>query len=184
MRLHDRTVGCARSAQTSAENDKDSVATDKLTLLRFFNVTAWLSPQVPDHADIGAYSQSVTASVYKIAAQNMPRLIVMAAFGQEEVKVNMQYFMEQLERAERTLTQADVAMLDNIMAKDRGPFLYWLLNERFPSEDSRCGQLSGHSRNPLCRCHAHAEMMHIEKRARTHVACTAHMRTHMHAVRA
>ena len=186
LRRYDRTVGCARSAQTSAENDKDSVATDKLTLLRFFNVTAWLSPQIPDHADIGAYSQSVTASVYKIAAQNMPRLIVMAAFGQEEVKVNMQYFMEQLERAERTLTQADVAMLDNIMAKDRGPFLYWLLNERFPSEDSRCGQLSGLNRNPLCRACTHvlAEMMYIEIRARTHVVCTAPMRTHMHAARA
>ncbi len=102
----------------------------KLTLVRFFNCTAWLSPQIPDHADIGAYSQSVTASVYKIAAQNMPRLILMAAFGQEEVKTNMQYFMEQLERAEHTLSKADVAMLDNISSKDRGPFLYWLLNER------------------------------------------------------
>jgi hypothetical protein len=39
--------------------------------------------------------------------------------------------MDNWERAERRFTKDDLALVEQIDAKDRGPFLYWLINERF-----------------------------------------------------
>lgn len=60
----------------------------------------------------------------------MPRLLLVSAFGHEDVAQNVKYFLEQLEHAENVLSSEEVAVLDNLVAKDRGPFLYWLVNER------------------------------------------------------
>jgi hypothetical protein len=79
---------------------------------------------------MGAYSKSLTALTYKQAAQRMPRLILMSAFGEAELAQNMVYFLEHLEQAERLLTEKDLRLLENVMVKDRGPLLYWLINER------------------------------------------------------
>jgi hypothetical protein len=64
----------------------------------------------------------------------MPRLILMSAFGEAELAQNMVYFLEHLEQAEHTLTEKDLRLLDNIILKDRGPMLYWLINERASTE--------------------------------------------------
>ena len=111
----------------------------KLTGL--FCISSWLAPYIPDHADIGSYSQSmqpeatitttshnslsssnsgwhkrqantspdadadalshapavdsalagVMSRVYKRAAEDMPRLMLVAIFGKEEVARNLQY---------------------------------------------------------------------------------------------
>ena len=42
----------------------------------------------------------------------------------------MQSFIEQWESAEETLSDDDTKLLRNLNKKDRGPFLYWLINER------------------------------------------------------
>ena len=60
----------------------------------------------------------------------MPRLLLMSAFGDSELAQNMVYFLEHLEQAEHTLTEKDLRLLTNISVKDRGPILYWLINER------------------------------------------------------
>ena len=60
----------------------------------------------------------------------MPRLLLMSAFGDSELAQNMVYFLEHLEQAEHTLTEKDLRLLSNISVKDRGPILYWLINER------------------------------------------------------
>ena len=89
-----------------------------------------LAPLIPDYAELGAYSKSLTAKTYKQAAQRMPRLILMSVFGDSELAKNMAYFLEHLEQAEHTLAEKDLELLENVMFKDRGPLLYWLINER------------------------------------------------------
>jgi hypothetical protein len=99
-----------------------------------FCLSAWTASLIPDHADIGAYSNSVKSRIYKKAAEQMPRLLLVSAFGHEDVAQNVKYFLEQLEHAENVLSNEELAVIDNLMAKDRGPFLFWLVNERILSE--------------------------------------------------
>ena len=87
------------------------------------------APHIPDTADIGAYSQHVAARIYKHAAAQMPKMILEAAFGEEHVATSMRAFFAQWEQAEETLSDDDVRILDNVIQKDRGPFLFWLVNE-------------------------------------------------------
>jgi hypothetical protein len=87
------------------------------------------APHIPDTADIGAYSQHVAARIYKHAAAQMPKMILEAAFGEEHVAISMRAFFAQWEQAEETLSDDDVRILDNVIQKDRGPFLFWLVNE-------------------------------------------------------
>jgi hypothetical protein len=60
----------------------------------------------------------------------MPRLILMSAFGEAELAENMVYFLDHLEQAEHTIPEKDLRLLENITVKDRGPILFWLINER------------------------------------------------------
>ena len=59
----------------------------------------------------------------------MPRLILMSAFGESELAENMVYFLEHLEQAEHSISDKELRYLENISVKDRGPVLYWLMNE-------------------------------------------------------
>ena len=88
-----------------------------------------LAPLIPDHAELGAYSKSLTAKTYRQAAQRMPRLILMSAFGESELAENMVDFLEHLEQAEHSIPDNELRYLENISVKDRGPILYWLINE-------------------------------------------------------
>ena len=101
-------------------------------MVSLFCLTAWVGPHIPDDAAISAYSKSPEAKVFKKAAKEMPRLILAAAFGDDEVALNMKYFLEQLKNAQKTISKDDLRILDNVAGKDRGPFLYWLLEERIP----------------------------------------------------
>lgn len=92
---------------------------------------AWLAPYIPDHSEVGVYSASIGAGVYHRAASQMPRLLLVAAFGQKVVANNLKHFLAQLNQAEENLTADDVEIVSGLVAKDRGPFLYWLLNERY-----------------------------------------------------
>ena len=94
-----------------------------------FCLSAWVNAWIPDSAEIGSYSNSVTSKVYKKAAEQMPRLLLVSAFGHEDVSQNVKYFLEQLEHAENQLSNEELAVVENIVAKDRGPFLYWMVNE-------------------------------------------------------
>ena len=59
----------------------------------------------------------------------MPRLILMSAFGESELAENMVDFLEHLEQAEHSIPDNELRYLENISVKDRGPILYWLINE-------------------------------------------------------
>jgi hypothetical protein len=99
-------------------------------MVGFFNFTAWLTPHVADDAEVGVYSKTVTARIYREAADSIPRLILVAAFGQPEIVRSMQSFMQQWEQAEHSLTGDSADMIEYLDEKDRGPFLYWMINER------------------------------------------------------
>jgi len=93
-----------------------------------FCFSAWLAPFIPDYAEIGAFSKHVSSQIYKHAAERMPKLILEAAFGNAEVAQSMRKFMAQWMAAELNVSNGDLELLDQISTKDRGPFLYWLVN--------------------------------------------------------
>ena len=99
-------------------------------LAEVFCFSTWTAPVVCDYSSNGAYSNGIAARIYNQAAERMPRLLLLAAFSKKDVVQNMQGFMDNWERAESRFTKDDLALLEQIDAKDRGPFLYWLLNER------------------------------------------------------
>ena len=70
--------------QTASEEGAAKIA-------RLFSMAASLAPLIPDTADIGAYSKSLEAQTYKRIVQQMPRLIVAAAFGERLVADNMRF---------------------------------------------------------------------------------------------
>jgi hypothetical protein len=74
--------------------------------------------------------------------------------------------LEQLKNAQKTISKDDLRILDNVAGKDRGPFLYWLLEERIPI---------GWLRPP-----AHARARMHARNAVAH-ACTQHAHTHARA---
>jgi hypothetical protein len=106
---------------------KNAASESKLTGL--FCLSVWLGPYIPHDADIGAYSKTVPAKVYKLTAQLMPKLVCVAAYCNAEKRKGLLRFLEIMEAAETDLTKTDEAMVDLVTEKDRGPFLYWLLNE-------------------------------------------------------
>ena len=106
---------------------------DDAAMASIFCFAAWINPVVPDYSDIGCYSESVAAHVYREAAMKMPKLILEATFGGPEAAASLKKFMAQWQLAEETVTTTDLVMLDNLHVKDRGPFLYWLVNERASS---------------------------------------------------
>ena len=99
-------------------------------LVELFCFASWLLPHITDDAEVGVYSKTLTARVYRAAAKEMPRMILLSAFGAEPDLHNMRGFMRQWEQAEKMLTGEDYAVLGNLDEKDMGPFLFWLLNER------------------------------------------------------
>ena len=100
------------------------------SLSGLFCFSAWIGPVVASHSDVGAYSNSITAMIYKLVAERMPRLLLVAAFGKDEVGHTLKSFLDHAIDAEGRITDHDLEMVADINPKDRGPFLYWLLNER------------------------------------------------------
>ena len=89
-----------------------------------------LAEIIPDHSTIGAYSNSLQARLYKQTGQSVPNILMLAAFGGPEIANTMRHFMSLLEMAERELSKEHFAVQDSVHPKDKGPFLYWLANER------------------------------------------------------
>ena len=107
-------------------------------LLDMFRLSAWLAPHIPDTADIGAYSNGNKAKVYRQIAARLPRLLLLSSFGSLDVLKSIASFIEHMEVSESTFSDDDVAVFDLVSEKDKGPFLYWLVNERcFAREASR-----------------------------------------------
>ncbi len=96
----------------------------------FFCFCCWVAPHIPDDAEVGVYSRTSTAKVYRTAARRIPELILVAAFGEAAGVRSMQGFMRLWEHAEQTLSRDDFRLLGSLDERDHGPFLFWLLNER------------------------------------------------------
>jgi len=110
---------------------------DEASLASVFNLSARLARHIPDHAEVGAYANSVKAETYREAADGLPRLLLMSVFGDDELARNVEFFLAHLEDSRRPPSESETAishedsrMLKNIVGKDRGPFLYWLVSER------------------------------------------------------
>jgi hypothetical protein len=110
---------------------------DEASLASVFNLSARLARHIPDHAEVGAYANSVRAETYREAADGLPRLLLMSVFGDDELARNVEFFLAHLEDSRRPPSESETAisvedanMLQNIVGKDRGPFLYWLISER------------------------------------------------------
>ena len=145
---------------------------DDSKLASLFCVSAWLAPLNPDYADVSVYSQSWMAKVYSRAGKLMPRLLLEATFGHENTARKIQSFMEEWELAEKSLTKSDLLILSSIVKKDRGPFLYWLLNER-PSSVLNLAVALVRSPRRLARL-SHGTAAEL----RSHVASVPHMHNH------
>jgi hypothetical protein len=68
--------------------------------------------------------------VYHNAAKHIPKMILVASFSDKAGVKGMQRFLQQWEHAEETLSIDDSQIVDIFDERDRGPFLFWLLNER------------------------------------------------------
>ena len=60
-----------------------------------------------------------------------------------QVARSLQMFMDEWEHAEDSLSDKDIRGLDNLQAKDLGPFLYWLLNHATEAQRRRFANLVG-----------------------------------------
>jgi hypothetical protein len=99
------------------------------SMAAFFCFCCWVAPHIPDDAEVGVYSRTLAAKVYRTAARRIPEMILVAAFGEAAGVRSMQGFMRLWEHAERTLSD-DFRLLGSLDERDHGPFLFWLLNER------------------------------------------------------
>lgn len=113
-----------------ANGETGSKQQNQSTLPDLFNLAVHLGPVASDYADIGAYSKSASARLYNQIVEQVPRLVLAASFGNEHVAANMRMFMMQLLAAEQSIGDKELSIINVIVKKDRGPFLYWLLNER------------------------------------------------------
>jgi hypothetical protein len=100
------------------------------SMAAFFCFCCWVVPHIPDDAEVGVYSRTLTAKVYRTAARRIPQMILVAAFGEAAGVRSMRGFMQLWEHAERTLSRDDFRLLGSLDERDHGPFLFWLLNER------------------------------------------------------
>jgi hypothetical protein len=100
------------------------------SLAAFFCFCCWVAPHIPDDAEVGVYSSTSTAKVYRTAARRIPEMILLAAYSEAAGVRSMQGFMRLWEHAERTLSRDDFRLLGSLDERDHGPFLFWLLNER------------------------------------------------------
>jgi hypothetical protein len=98
-------------------------------LAKLFCFSVWLTPHVQNDAEVGVYSKTTAAFIYRQAAERMPRLLLVAAFAESEAVNNMRSFMDSWRKAEEMLSDEDVKVLDVLDKKDLGAFLYWSLNE-------------------------------------------------------
>ena len=108
----------------------EQLAGNEEKLADVFNLAVLLSPVVSDYAKVGCYSFDKRAVMYKQLALLLPRLVLAASFGNDEVAANIKMFMEKLLAAEESISEKEAAMIDVIVRQDRGPTFYWLLNER------------------------------------------------------
>ena len=101
-------------------------------LCGLYNLSVWVAPLIPDYAFVGAYSNDPKALAYKQAAERLPDLVALSAFGAEETTEHMRGFMDMVEGAARKndplLTPQERRIILMLDRKDRGPLLYWLLN--------------------------------------------------------
>jgi hypothetical protein len=103
---------------------------DESSLAAFFCLFRSLAPHVVDDAELSCFSRAWTAKVYHNAAKHIPKMIWVASFSDKAGVKGMQRFMQQWEHAEETLSTDDCQIVDILDERDRGPFLFWLLNER------------------------------------------------------
>jgi predicted nucleotidyltransferase len=108
----------------------DRYQTDPEKVMGLFCLSVWLAPHIPDHALVGAYSRGLVAKTYRNAASAMPRAIIEIAFGDDGTSETWKGFMDRWVQSEEMLTADDLGMLRALDEKDRGPFMYWLLQER------------------------------------------------------
>jgi hypothetical protein len=97
---------------------------------QLFVLAVRLKPHITDSSDLGVYSKSARSRIYRSLAERMPKLLMLAAYSPPSVVRSLENFMDHWELAEEHLTDVHVGILDNLDGKDRGAFLYWMLNER------------------------------------------------------
>ncbi len=83
------------------------------------------------------------------AACHIPKLVLMATFGDAIVVQSIKTFMEQWHVAEQAISQANLDTASILDIKDRGPLFFWLLNEcaiaSFPFANKRPNMRMLHS---------------------------------------
>ena len=129
-------------SETMCEDIKDTLAPralrrwlrenakDEEEVAKMFCFCARVKIHITDDSDLGVYSHSSRAKIYRGLAEQMPKLLVIATYCEPAVVRAMELFMEQWEEAEDKIGDEHCDLISAIDPKDIGPFFYWLLNER------------------------------------------------------
>jgi hypothetical protein len=103
---------------------------DEDQMAQLFVLAARLKPHICDASDIGIYSKTSKAKVYRGVAERMPKLLVLAGLSQGMLARHLELFMRAWKDAEEDFPEERLAILHGLDGRDHGPFLYWMLNER------------------------------------------------------
>ena len=98
-----------------------------MQMVQLFNLSLRIGYLVADDSEVGAYSQTARARVYRYTAHHMPKMIFLATYCSEDIVQDLYNFCAQWEACEVGISDAAVSIIDVLDAKDRGAFLRWLL---------------------------------------------------------
>ena len=99
-------------------------------MVRLFNMTLRIRHLVSDDSELGAYSETARSRVYRYTAQQMPKMLFLATYCTEDIVQRLYSFVSQWEQCELGIKDEAVGTIGVLDSKHRGPFLFWLLNER------------------------------------------------------
>jgi hypothetical protein len=115
-----------------------------LQMVRLFIMTLRIRHLVSDDSDLSVYSETARSRVYRYVAQQMPKMIFLATYCTEDIVQRMHSFVSQWEECELGINDEAVRIMHVLDFKHRGPFLFWLLNERSLAtntvRNARCAQ--------------------------------------------
>ena len=103
---------------------------DESKLISLFCCCGWLCPHLRHDSEVSMFLNTAKADVYHLAARSIPSMLLLASFGEFADVLHLRGFLAQWERAQDSQRDGSIDMLNGLAAIDRGPLLFWLVNER------------------------------------------------------
>jgi hypothetical protein len=103
---------------------------DESLLMSLFCSMVSLSEHLSDSSQVGVYSNTVEAVVYRTAAYEMRKVFVATIFSPPEFCATVRSFFAEWALAEDAVSDHDLKVLDALDNRDKPAFFFWLVNER------------------------------------------------------